>query len=211
MRRSISNAEIKNEAGIGNNLRSSGTVTLDGTVKTILGRMMSFPTDGYAFVIATGNFWVLHERGTHDLLKFGVSDKVGVFPVDQENEILIPSDWQGMTYRDILSIHGFFEVKTGVKTFYFLGQKITGHTSTIHDANLTILFFPTSYGVVFGSSSPGEDPPDLTPAQIEAVIAEQVKAETEAVRAEFETKLAEIREEMEKQLGELNEKEINDK
>jgi hypothetical protein len=38
-----------------------------------------------------------------------------------------------------------------------------------------------------------------------------VKAETEAVRAEFETKLTEIKEEMAKQLEQQSEKEIKDR
>jgi hypothetical protein len=208
---SISNAEIKNEAGIGNNQQTSGSVGLDGTVKTILSRIMSFPTAGYAFVIATGHLGVYHSYGTYETLQFGVSDEAGVFPADQYYLKLIPGNWNDVNYSDIVTVHGYFEVEAGIDTFYFLGQKTTGATSGIYDANLTILFFPTSYGVISPSSSLSESHLDPTQAQIEAAIAEQVKAETEAVRAEFETKLTEIKEEIAKQLGQQNEKEIKDR
>ncbi len=208
---SISNAEIKNEAGIGNNQRTTSSVELDGTVKTILGRMMVFPTSGYAFVIGTGNIYVSHSSGTNEILQFGVSDEAGVFPADQNNWMVIQSTWGNMTYRDIVTVHGFFEVEAGINNFYFLGQKDAGSFSCIFDANLTILFFPTSYGVIFASSSLNEGHLDPTQAQIEVAIAERVKAETEAVRAEFETKLTEIREEIAKQLGQQSEKEIKDR
>jgi hypothetical protein len=140
---SISSAEIKNEAGIGNNQRTTG-INLDGTAKAILSRMMSFPTNGYVFVIATGYLYVTHISGTGELLEFGVSDQAGVFPSDQNYTKLISGSWDGMNYHDIVTVHGFFQVTTGIKTFYFLGQKIAGNSSSIYDANLTILFYPGS-------------------------------------------------------------------
>ena len=196
---SISSMEMKNEAGIGNSRRTTGSVSLDGSVQTILSRWMSFPTAGYALVIATALVHVSHTVDAGQNVFLGVSQTAGEFPADQDNLYEhISSLFPTGNYANAVTVHSYFPVTQGFNWFYFLA-KLSSGTGYIGDANMTIIFFPTDYSVILGGS-PGKTAVDEIAqpeqAQMEAMIAEWVKAETRALRAEFEAKLAAVREEM---------------
>jgi hypothetical protein len=193
---SISNTEMLNEAGIANIRRSTGSVTLDNTVGTILSRRCLFPTSGYALVVGTLYYDFWHYSGTGDDFQFGVSDVAGSFPADQGFRRNYSTNWSTFNYQDFVTVQGYFAVDAGIQTFYLLGQ--TGATGNpwAGDAHLSILFFPTSYSFAIGqdySSNPEQ-------AEIDKRIEEKVSAESERLRKEFDAKLKAIQEEMKKQL-----------
>ena len=45
------------------------------------------------------------------------------------------------------TVHGLFSVSSGTSTFYLVGQEFGGDLS-VYDRQLTLIFFPTAYGVV---------------------------------------------------------------
>lgn len=196
----ISNTEMLNEAGIAVSRRTSGSVTLDNTVKTILSRSCSFPTSGYAIVIATFYYDFWHNSGTSEQFHFGVSDVEGSFPTHQGFYRNYSPNWTTFNYQDFVTIQGYFTVDAGAETFYLLGQGPTTGNPWVGDAHLTVLFFPTSYLAIKEqnySNNPEQE-------QLDAMIQSRIDAETEKVRLEFDAKLQEIKAEFEKQLR-LNE------
>ena len=200
---SISSSEMYNEAGVANSVLSSAT-GIGSTPTTILTRQMWFPTSGYAVVIATAsyNFW--HAFGTIDQLRFGISKTEGIFPADQDHFRDYPSSWSGFNFKDNVSVHDYYIVDAGLNTFYFLGEHIgSSPGATVVDANLTVMFFPTWRGYLV--IPPGSDESaSANPEQYERdrLIMEKIEAEKEALRQEFDTKLGEIKAELQKQMGE---------
>jgi hypothetical protein len=193
---SISSVEIKNEAGIANTRRSTGSVTLDNTVKTILSRKCVFPSSGYALVIGTLYYDFWHYAGTGDQFQFGVSDVAGSFPSDQDFLRDYSANWSTFNYQDFVTVQGYFSVDAGIQTFYLLGQAVATGNPWVGDAHLSVLFFPTNYFALKGQDNSNN--PEQ--AEIDKRIEARVAAETELLRKEFEAKLKAIEEEMKKQL-----------
>ncbi len=193
---SISNLECSNEAGIANTRRSTGSVTLDNTVKTILSRSCIFPSSGYALVIGTLYYDFWHYSGTSDDFQFGVSDVAGSFPADQGFLRNYSPNWSTFNYQDFVTVQGYFAVDAGIQTFYLLGRAIATGNPWAGDAHLSVLFFPTSYSLILGqdySNNPEQ-------AEIDARVEAKVSAESERLRKEFDAKLKAIQEEMRKQI-----------
>ncbi len=194
---SISNTEMLNEAGIANTKHSSTTVTLDNTIKTIASRKMSFPTSGYALVIATAylDFW--HIAGTFDQFRFAVSDVAGSIPSDQNYYKDYPAAWDTFNFQDFFTIHGYFSVEAGTQTFYLLGSG-AGTTPWVGDCNLTVAFFPTWYGSILKAGE--ADSPEQEQEQGDAASAARMQAQIDQLRKEFDAKLKAIEEEMKRQI-----------
>jgi len=145
---SISNEEIENEAGIGNDQRTDGYVAINSMATTILDRKMNFPSEGNALVIATGNLAIAHKKGTEDKVFIGVSNSDIALPGSQNHLKSIPSVWDSADVYDIITVQGCFSVNSGENWFYFLGQKLGGGNIKMFDAELNVLFVPTSYEAV---------------------------------------------------------------
>jgi hypothetical protein len=193
---SISNQECLNESGIANTRRSTGAVTLDNSVKTILSRNCSFPTSGYALVIGTLYYDFWHYYGAGDNFHFGVSDVAGSFPTDQGFFRDYSPDWSTFNYQDFVTIQGFYYVDAGTQTFYLLGQAFATGNPWAGDAHLSVLFYPTSYSSISGQSYTNNPEQE----EIDAQIARRVAAETEKMRLEFDAKLKALQDQMNNQL-----------
>jgi hypothetical protein len=194
---SISNTEMLNEAGIANTKHSGTTVTLDNTIKTIASRKMSFPTSGYALVIATAylDFW--HIAGTFDQFRFAVSDVAGSIPTDQNYYKDYPAAWDTFNFQDFFTIHGYFSVEAGTQTFYLLGSG-AGTSPWVGDCNLTVAFFPTWYGSILKAGEANS--PEQEQEQVDAASTARMQAQIDQLRKEFDAKLKVIEDEMKKQL-----------
>jgi len=196
---SISNTEIWNEAGVANSTLSAA-VTLNTSATTILSRKMSFPSNGYAVVIGTViyNFW--HINPTGDQITIGISETEGVIPSDQDHVRNCPGYLATWNFNDNMTVHAYYSVSAGVHTFYLSGNYIgsyTPHPAVVNNANLTVMFFPTWRGAVFA----GSENSNPEQAEIDQNIMEKIEAENEALRLEFESKLAAIKAEIQKQQG----------
>lgn len=86
----ISAAETLDEPGVASNTRSSTGITLNGTLQTLLERVINVPTSGHVLVIGSLEATASHTTGTTSNANFGVSDVNTGFPANQDIELRIP-------------------------------------------------------------------------------------------------------------------------
>ncbi len=194
---SISHIECRNEAGISNAERSTGSVSLpDGVVTTVLTRSCYFPTDGWVAVIGTCSYDFWHTSGESEEFAFAVSNVAGTIPADQGFLRRCSSGWSTFNFRDFATVHGYFAVDAGAQSLYLLGKAAFVDGAFANDAQLTIMFFPTNYfwlGKGDYADNPGQE-------EIDQQTQSRIDAEVAKLRVEFEAKLEQMRVEMEKQL-----------
>ncbi len=145
--RSISDLEMFNEPGVGNDYNTSSTpVTLDESFTTICYKTMIFPDDGYVIVSATAGLGTYHTNGTISHFSFGVSTYGNTIPAGKEFDWYRPSSQPTGSIYDIITVQGYFEVSAGLYSFYFLGKRHSGYaSSSVHEAQFNIMYFPTNY------------------------------------------------------------------
>ncbi len=194
---SISNVECRNEAGISNSERSSGFVSLpDGIVTTILTRNCYFPTEGWVAVIGTCTYDFWHISGESEVFNFAVSNVAGTIPADQGFDRRCSSGWSTYNFREFATVHGYFSVDAGQQSLYLLGKAEFVDGAFVNDAQLTVMFFPTNYFAI----AKGDYADNPEQKEIDQQTQSRIDTEVAKLRAEFETKLEEMRIEMEKQL-----------
>lgn len=182
----ISATEILDEPGLAHN--NTNLVFLPtGTISDIASRTITCPTSGYILAIASAEISVSHTTGTISFGYFGVSNASGSAPSNQDVEIVIPSAAPSGAYDYPFTSHGVFSVSTGIQTFYFVGFESTG-AYTLNDINLTLLFFPTSYGVVSAPvpPAPGENDDNVNPLSQVAARGPLTQAEIDSEKREAE-------------------------
>ena len=92
-----------------------------------------------------------------------------------------------------MTVHGLFSVGSGANTFYFLADE-GGGSFTAYDMQLSIMFFPTAYGLVSSTiASPGAPPDEAAQPgaprslmEIEAERTESIAANEDRILAELE-------------------------
>jgi hypothetical protein len=193
---SVSSLEISNEAGVGNSAIQTN-IDLDADFKTIRSRGCVFPTDGYVVVIATCELQTWLDGINGETVTLGFSAAAGVIPDYQYDKTFL-STTPCCQYIEPITIHRFFQVSAGTTTFYFQG-KCTSGLSRVQIADLTVLFFPTAYGAISPTAvEPGEtrEASTTTAATMEDLIEERVQMQTSAIKAEFESEMAALRNEL---------------
>lgn len=198
----ISSLECANEAGIANTRRTTAIAVAD-TLFTVASRLVRFPSDGYALVLASGSL-EFRAMGS-DTFMLGVSNTETTFPVSAN--LLMQNDLpSNRKYIFPMVAQGYFSVDAGVQYFYLLAKRPlhSANTTFIHNANLAVLFFPTSYAWFLppaAGTSVGIDPEQ---AQLDRQTQTRLDAEIAKLRAEFEAKLEQIRVEAAKQQPEVD-------
>jgi len=204
----ISATEILDEPGVANAQGLGPIITPAAGLTTIASRSITVPADGFVLVIATAEVEYSHVSGTASRLQLGVSSTNASLPINQDIEVGTPSGAASGSYEHAVTVHGLFSISAGTSTYYFLGQSLTGTNSkVINDYQLTLLYFPTAYGLtssnLLDKAFDTEDTPDrpvwygLTE---EDVAAEQYEAEMFAAErlgnelAEMKARLAELEE-----------------
>ncbi len=201
----INEFEIENEAGIGSGHYTGSTIAIGPVWQSLTMRMMSFPTDGHVLVIATGSFIVDH-MGDYETLYFGVSESSLTVPTGDVHTWSFENATPNGLYYDSKTVHKYFEVEAGVKSFYFVSKFDNDvGTAGANNIELSVLFFPTWYGYTF--VPPGDNPDGdygvmtLDQIEMDRRIEARINAREEKLRREFDAKLEEIRAEIEKQTG----------
>ncbi len=212
----IDSSEIKDEPGVASAIVTVATITLDGTVQTLLSRTINAPAAGYVLAIGTAQVNVTHINPTTSQVTFGVSDVSTSFPANQDVLLTLPPDLPSGGYNQPVTVHGLFSVNAGNNTFYFLADEATGAV-TVNDIQFTLLYFPTSYGTVEPTLLAGTAEithekasiwPALTSTNVAAGQAEAEKfnatrierelAQMKADRAELEARLQKLEERLKK-------------
>jgi hypothetical protein len=197
----IASHEILDEPGSASMTEGISLVVIDGSVQTLLQQSITVPAAGCVQVIATGQPYILHTKGTQSAANFGVSDTLGVLPDNQDVGLTLPDSLTTGDYKFPVTVHGLFEVPTsGTYTFYFLADQIDG-VFWIYDMQLTLTYIPTAYGTVVSTllahaNIPDEkasERPPITRSDIEAgrrqsraVNRERIERELERITGELE-------------------------
>ncbi len=142
------------EPGVASDTEGTATVSLDGTLQTLLSRSITAPAGGFVLVIASAQANCSHTSGVTSFATFGVSDTAGSFPVNQDVAFSIPSGLPtSASYSQPITLHGLFQVSPGPLTFFLIGDESAGSWS-VNDVQLSLIYFPTNYGTVTPTLDP---------------------------------------------------------
>jgi len=193
----IHDTEILDEPGVVAATNGLGSVTLTGAVDTLLSRTINAPTSGFCVVIGTCEASMAHTSGTSSSANFGVSDSATTFPGNQDVEVFQSAILPSAQHDQPVTVHGTFSVSAGSNTFYLLGDENSG-AFTVFDSQLTVMFFPTAYGVITPTvlTRSGADndatAPKMLPMSAADIKAEQMQS-TAFDQARRDAEFAEMR------------------
>ena len=157
----IGRDEILDEPGLASRLRTlenDGELVVPESPGMLMSRTITTPGSGYVLAIAYVDLDGGDQRG-----EIGISPTVGLFgtetvhfggsvPVEQWDE----SSRVNVQGTHSVSFHAVYTIGPGSYTFYLNGRNTDGYdngTVRVHDARLTLLYFPTAYGTVDVSST----------------------------------------------------------
>lgn len=145
---SVSSEEIADEAGLASDAQSSG-VTLNQNFQTIISRSITVPGPGNVVVLASGSTSVQRISNAVGIMVLGVSDAPTSLPDTQQMVLQIGPNGITSFFNYPVTAHGVFETPAaGTYTFYFNGNSQGFGTPRVFDANITLLYVPTTYGDV---------------------------------------------------------------
>jgi hypothetical protein len=131
-------------------------LALSGSPQNIGSRTITVPTSGYVLVIGTFQAFVSHTTASFSNATFGTSDVSATFPPNQDILVQIDDALPTGSYYYAITVHGLYSVNAGSNTFYFVADEGTG-AWTVNDAQFSLAFFPTAYGVVNPTLATGEN------------------------------------------------------
>ncbi len=144
----IDRDEVAEECGVAAAIEGVSVTILNGGVQTILSRSITVPSDGHVLVIGTLQAGFSHLMGTVSSYHFGVSETAASLPSGQVLNVQMPKDMPDGIFDFPVTVQRTFPVARGVHTFYLLGEWDNGPDGTIFDKQLSLIYFPTSYGTV---------------------------------------------------------------
>jgi hypothetical protein len=206
---SISALEMADEPGVASNT-SNDSITLDGTVQTLLSRTLTAPSEGYVLVIATAEVQLAHVNGILSAADFGASSTAGSLPDNQRVSIVVSNTTPNGTQTHVVTVHGLFATPGGPDDFYFLGDRTSGEFS-LQELQMTLIYFPTAYGTIVSTTATSSDEPlydKHTDAGSETPESTGERTQTLAYgasTADFEHEMALFRAEMEARVLHLEE------
>lgn len=195
--RSVGPTELFAAPGLASIFRNQA-VAITGTISTVTSRSITVPAPGYVVVIGTASFGVQRTSNTTGLLLMAVSDVANTMPFATRTALRMPPSTITFGQYDFPGVsHGVFDVgAAGQYTFYLNANSSGFGTPTVSNANLTLLYFPTTYGDVtpnFLAQDPGYT---IAPAlSREQVLAEQL-AEQQRALEELRAEQALMRQQM---------------
>lgn len=164
---------------------------------TAAAHVIDCPNNGFVLVIGTCQLTIQHSQGYRSFFEFGVSDSGYGHPPNQDVAIRIPATEPDGARAIPVTVHGLFQVGAGENVFWFLGVQLEGRTgSEVGDVQLTLVYFPTPYGEVSGTSTGLDDKedfggsdasvgnPDL-PEPVASITTDRNRHELELVRREL--------------------------
>ncbi|HWL92782.1 MAG TPA: hypothetical protein VNT79_04545 [Phycisphaerae bacterium] len=158
----INSVEMFDEPGVASDVEGVIATALSPSIQPIRTRAIDVPAPGFVLVIGSCQATANHVNGTASSANFGVSDTTS-FPASQDVGVSLPSGAATGGYNWAVTVHGLFEVTTaGSHTFRMLAEE-NGAEWSASELQLTLVYFPTSYGTVDPTiiGGPGDD--DLEP------------------------------------------------
>jgi hypothetical protein len=143
----VNAAKISDEPGVAQELRTTQRF-LDSSVIAVVSASIDVPAAGYVLAMASAEAIFDHTNAIESGIEFGVSDSPNAFGSDQDKDLQIPANASTGTHEKSAAAQKIFPVNSaGTKTFYILARETSGVTS-LNDATLSLVYFPTSYGTV---------------------------------------------------------------
>lgn len=159
---SIGSAEILDEPGVAEIHVNNALVNLTTTVGPIVSRTITVPGPGFVVAMANVEMLVGFNSGSEQAVDLGLSDVSNAFFEGMELSYDIPANVTTGSYNFVVSPSLVFPVgAAGPKTIYVVGSRFGGSAANVvrvSDAQMTLLYVPTSYGTVGTSaalSNPG--------------------------------------------------------
>lgn len=148
---SISRNETSDEPGVASERTLTNGAITSSVLEVIADRSISVPNSGYVVAMFNAEFEVTHVNGNVSSYTIGLSNSATQLPLSQDFEFYRTSATPSGLIDQPYSVHGVFRVSDeGSYTVYALGRK--GSTNTpdgqFNDIRLTLMYFPSSYGVV---------------------------------------------------------------
>ena len=195
---SVGPSELFAAPGLASIFRNQA-VSINNNISTITSRSITVPAPGFVVVIATASFGVQRTSNTNGLLLMAVSDVANTMPFATRTALRMPPSTLTFGQYDFPAVsHGVFDVGTPGQYTFFLNANSTGFgTPSVSNANLTLLYFPTTYGDVtpnFLAQDPGYGL--AAPISREQVLAEQL-AEQQRALEELRAEQARMRRQLE--------------
>ena len=145
----VSSTETSDEPGVAS-IQAAGYINLTlSNVTSVAARTMTeVPADGFVFVMATAQLTFVNTSTQAHTAKFGVSEFQNAWSAHtQETQIQMPGGLPAGQYHHHVAVSGLFAVSEGSNTFYLNAQELDG-VCTVEARQLTLMYFPTSYGAV---------------------------------------------------------------
>jgi hypothetical protein len=211
---SINASEMLNEPGVANIRVTS--VALGSDVAAITSRSITVPGPGYVVAFAQGDLQIVHVAGVSSNCNFGVSESAISLPTDQDVQVQIPGTAAAGLYDYPAPAHGLFAVPSaGTYTYFFNAARTIGGVSgsaIMFDVQLTLMYFPTSYGnVVSNLTNPASPAYHVNGSAAEAMwpldgnqIAAEREAEIMRHNASVAQEIAQMRAQMSQMQARMN-------
>lgn len=193
----INASEIFNEPGVASRTQHGGTgYVLTDSHTPITSRSISAPSDGY--IMATASVEVeLNHQGTASYVTTGLSQTTNSLPNTQDHTVLLPDGAGQGQYLFPCSATTVVPVAAGYHTIYLLGSKGGAGDAKARDAQLSLLFVPTSYGLVTmadGNDGGKQGDSDRrSPAVTSSDLAEEQRQSARANQDRVDRELADLR------------------
>lgn len=151
---SIEADEILDETGLASALTINTTLT-STSLTELESLSITAPGPGWVFASTSTELRLNHVAGTASSYTLGMSATPSSLPPRQNFRRTIPTTAASGSYEDAYTVNGVFRIpEAGTYTFFLLGFKTSAAApdAVLFDTNLTLMYFPTSYGAVATSA-----------------------------------------------------------
>jgi hypothetical protein len=145
---SINSLETSNEPGVSNRIELA-QVILSGSPDTLVTRTITVPEEGYVLVMGSLNFNFVHTTGIQSYGNISLEDNFGG---DYTVSARVGTGSASANWEMPTTIQGIFDVDAGANQYHLIVEEQSG-ALTASNAQLTLIYFPTAYGVVTSNKS----------------------------------------------------------
>lgn len=144
----IDASEVLDEPGVASNV-GTNLVIIGSSPTNLLSRAIVAPADGYVFVTGTVELYTQYRA---DSVSIGLANDPVDWPVSQRFLNTFDTSAESLNSRTV-TVNAVFPVTAGVDTYYLRIGKLSSEPLAALNRQLSVLYFPTSYGTVVEPSA----------------------------------------------------------
>lgn len=180
--KAINALETGEEAGVANRIQGVNAIPLTGGQDTIVVRTITLPAAGYVLAIGSVNIQFVHTSGIQDYTRMRVGLSGGS-TIDQF--VRVGTGSNSANWEIPTTLQGLFTLPAGAHQFCIVAEEMSG-TQNVYSGQLTLIYFPTEYGIVTSNTAVNEDSgPTTSAAELSystQMNDQRIAAEIEAMR-----------------------------